>query len=343
MKKVSTADFVESPNSSDVSDSSDIVKLAKKKSIVLPQIEENTIDGIPFYYRSDEIQQLSRNFLKKNVEIFPEIPKRDEDLLREWAIEHRKKSKMGICDEPLASSPQTERQSILSKSTKGGKSIKIRKIKPKDVIKHISGYMYGPFTNMPSNDKLTQDGNKYNIPNTMLDRAKRQHKKQKIQENTLRRVRLSHMGFERPPSKEHSSDDESIQNVKKLALIRTPYCIIPTIKISRVRKKDRFRNKFLKKDRLRRINMYLNEKQLFKHRTRPDEFSILENVSGAHKQKQSFITKLMQLVGKKTIGEPKRKTEPEEEKSRYLKVIRDKYRQFVTQLEMKDEVSPILV
>lgn len=345
MKNVTAAEFVESPHSSDMSSGgSNIVQSARSKTIpFVDHSTENKIDGITFYYRQDEIRNRIRDFLAKHIDMdtVQEIPKKDEDLLRQWAQNQR--------GGPVSSKPpkkideliqMTDRKSDVSfKSTKTGiRSIRIRKIKPKDAIKHISGYMYGPFTKQPTPDTLTVDGNKFNIPNSMIDRAKRYHKKHKIQENVLRRVRLSHMGFEQPPQKDESSDDnESIQNVKKLALIRTPYFIIPTIKISQVRKKDRFRNKYLKnKTRLKRINMFLNEKS-YRHRVKPDEFSVMENLNAP---KTSLMAKFLQLINmKRRESKIKENVEgPKQEKAKYLKLIRDKYQDYKNEYDAREQV-----
>lgn len=50
-------------------------------------------------------------------------------------------------------------------------------------------------------------------------------------------------------------NNESVQN----ALIRTPYFLVPIVRIRQVRQKERFRNKFLQKERLNRINLLLYE------------------------------------------------------------------------------------
>lgn len=269
-----------------------------------------------------------------------ELPKNDEDLLRKWAYDQRNKFKNTADTNNNQQNLITNRTDDISfKSTKTGiKSIRIRKIKRKDAIKHISGYMYGPFTKQPTPDRYTIDGNKFNIPQSMIDRAKRYQKKQKIQENVLRRVRLSHMGFEQPPQKDESSDDESIQNVKKLALIRTPYFIIPTIKISQVRKKDRFRNKYLKtKARLKRINMFLNEKS-YRHRVKPSEFSVFENVN---KPKTSLMAKFMQLINmRRRESKAKEKIDVKTpERAKYLKLIRDKFTEYKNEYDARDKVK----
>lgn len=77
---------------------------------------------------------------------------------------------------------------------------------------------------------------------TMINRVRKACNKRRIRESVLRRVRFAHMGYIQPPDREESSDNENLQKWKRLALDRTPYFVIPTFKISRVKKKNRFRN-----------------------------------------------------------------------------------------------------
>lgn len=100
---------------------------------------------------------------------------------------------------------------------------------------------------------------RFGIPKTMMNKARKQQQKKKIEEDILKEVRFTHMGFNQPPIKDESSDNDSIKNIKKLALIRTPYFLIPTIKINQIRRKDRLRKKYLKNYRLNRINILLYE------------------------------------------------------------------------------------
>lgn len=322
---------------SDASDTSDIIVSQQKRSSITDQPEETTIDGRPFYYGHDKITQRVRDFLNKTAADDPKvdpIPTRDDEIFREWAKGERKKYKDGYRG-GIAESDSTE--SVKSESVH---SIRMklqtprrqtRRFSHKNVIKHLSGYMYGPFTRPPSPDPLTQDGNKFGIPLSMTDRATRYYKKKKIQDNVLRRMRLSHMGFEQPPSKDESSDDnESTQNVKKLALIRTPYFILPTIKISQVKRKDRFRNKYLKKDRLKRINLLMgenNSRSSVRGKMTDEQFI---------QQKQSIFAKFFQLTARKPKPiEPIR--DPEKEK--YFNIIKTKYEESRKQADAAEDAN----
>ncbi|KAG4073557.1 hypothetical protein HA402_000781 [Bradysia odoriphaga] len=215
------------------------------------------------------------------------------------------------------------------------------KVGHKNIVKHISGYMFGPFAKTPTPDKLTKEGDKFGIPKTMTDRAKRCHKKQKIQHDVLRRVRLSHMGFVQPPSKDESSDDnESVQEVKKLALVRTPYFIIPTIRISQVKRKDRFRNKFLRGDRLKRINLLMGDRS--KSRSKQSSSNVVETDEDIAERKRMMFAKFFQLIGKKdgkgkdAIKVDKTKTDGID-KTNYLKLIRENYLRNRDKYEIENE------
>lgn len=340
VKKITAADVIPSPTSSATgdSDSSNLIRPTKKKTIQTIPLVENTISGLQFYYEKEDITNRIKEFLKQNLADYPDecpvLPIREEDAFREWGLSEREhfKAKQSDKKSPFPgeeSDDNSDGKSILTGTQRSRRKIN-QKINHKNVIKHISGYMYGPFTKQPTPDKLTQDGDKFGIPFTMTDRAKRFYKKRRIQHNVLRRVRLSHMGFEQPPSKDVSSDDESVQLVKKLALIRTPYFIVPTIKISQVKRKDRFRNKFLKKDRLKRINLLMNGTR----RKNKNQVADEENI---FKQKQSIFAKFFQLTGKKFKQTEEPKVNPD--KMKYYKIIKDKYLEHRSLCEVLDQVN----
>lgn len=274
VQQISTADITETrTDSSNASDSSINVLLEcrgrRKKAMNsnedrLDNNIENgrySIDGKPFYMRKSDIQQKANEIIERSIEKSVSIQRicpSTETSFHFWATEQRKKS---IKDNLTPASTVTDDRSDASsrKSTNfHGAHVRQkhrRHKKIKNTLNNLMGYMYGKFTKPKL--KRTQEADRFGIPFSMIDRAVAKHKRKQIQENVLRKVRLSHMGYQQPPSKDDSSDNESTQNVKRLALIRTPYFMIPTIKISQVRKRERFRNKYLRKDRLSRINLLL--------------------------------------------------------------------------------------
>lgn len=207
----------------------------------------------------------------------------------------------------------------------------------------MRGHMFGPFTKPVTPDKLTVQSDKFGVPSTMINRVRKAYNKRRIKESVLRRVRFAHMGYIQPPNRDESSDNESLQKVKRLALVRTPYFVIPTIKISQVKKKDRFRNKFLKKDRLKRINLLLNYQGSSGKRDsdkeegsdESDEEDIGDQKRGmGNSKKQQFFAKFFQLSTKKK-SELKRVPV----KAKYYKVIMDKYEELKRQCEPQKKVG----
>ncbi|KAJ6643216.1 hypothetical protein Bhyg_08173 [Pseudolycoriella hygida] len=328
VRQVTSADFIITPSSSNASDCSENIKLMKKKVPPCEHTEDNTINGVPFYYPKDGIKSLLNDFLSRTVDKddmrLPHVESNELDF-RKWAVNMRdeiRKERAGSSTVSNSISDRSSAKTIITGSKYSRKNLS--KVGHKNIVKHLSGYMFGPFAKTPTPDELTKDGDKFGIPRTMTERAKRYHKKHKIQHNVLRRVRLSHMGFVQPPSKDESSDDnESVQEVKKLALIRTPYFIIPTIRISQVKKKDRFRNKFLRGDRLKRINLLMDDRS--KSQSKPK--NVVETDEDIAERKRSMFAKFFQLIGKKD-AKGRVEQEPKEigvDKTNYLKLIRENF------------------
>lgn len=348
VRQVTSADFIATPSSSNVSDSSENIKLMRTKPPQPEPTEDNTIDGVPFYYPKDDIKSLLSDFIARTVDKddtrLPQIESNELDF-RKWATNMRDKLRRERAGSSNVSeskdSARSSNKTVITGSRYSKKNL--RKVGHKNIVKHISGYMFGPFAKTPTPDKLTKEGDKFGIPKTMTDRAKRYHKKQKIQHNVLRRVRLSHMGFVQPPSKDESSDDnESIQEVKKLALVRTPYFIIPTIRISQVKRKDRFRNKFLKGDRLKRVNLLMGDRS--KSRSKQGVSNVVtETDEDIAERKRIMFAKFFQLIGKKDVKgkeiakEDKSTSAAGIDKTEYLKLIRENYLKNRDKYETDDE------
>lgn len=346
VRQVTSADFIITPSSSNASDSSENIKLMRTKQPQNEQIEDNTIDGVPFYYPKDGIKRLLEDFISRTVDKddarLPHVESNNELDFRKWAIDMRDKLRKERSGSSIISDSKDSARSSVKTIITGSRYSKknLLKVGHKNIVKHISGYMYGPFAKTPTPDKLTKDGDKFGIPKSMTDRAKRYHKIHKIQHNTLRRVRLSHMGFVQPPSKDESSDDnESVQEVKKLALIRTPYFIIPTIRISQVKKKDRFRNKYLRGDRLKRINLLMGDRS---KRSKQSGSNVLESEEDLAERKRLMFAKFFQLIGKKDgkakeIDKEQKSKDVRVDKTNYLKLIRDNYLKNRDKYEIEDE------
>lgn len=232
------------------SDSSENVYLARKIHRL-----KALQTGVP--HENEKISELQSNSNKCNAET--NAKKIIDSSLKNFrALEN-------TCTEILESKQHNgngqEDNRSFSLSTKKYKQKRQRKKTNKTIsFRHIVGCLFGPLKEQSRNAKPPIKYDRNGIPVQMIEHARRDCKRKRIQEQTLRRVRLSHMGYTLPPSKYDSSDSESLQNVKRLALTRTPYFLVPTIRINQIQKKNRFRNVFLRNDRLNRINSLLIER-----------------------------------------------------------------------------------
>lgn len=260
-----------------------------------------------------------------------------------WANKMRTKFKnKNTVKEKMPSSRNESESSSICTATIGSISVRRHKLhrKTSSVVRATHGHVYGPIQGPTAPDNLTLNSNKFGVPMTMINRVYKAHCKKKIRQSVLRRVRFMHMGYVQPPDRDESSDNESLQNVKKLALIRTPYFVIPTIKISQVKKKDRFRNKYLKKDRLKRINLLLEDR---KGSANPIETEMKKEVgvttidSHANEngvtKKHEFFAKFFQLSTKQKTG---LKRDPEKE--RYYNAILNKFNEHRQRCEPQKKV-----
>ena len=101
---------------------------------------------------------------------------------------------------------------------------------------------------------------KFGVPLTMFGRAEMETKARTIHRKKLNSARLEYMKIPQIPS--DSSDSENIvEDIKTLSLLRTPYFSIPTISTQKVKRAERLKSKYLKGDRLKRINMLLYDRK----------------------------------------------------------------------------------
>lgn len=314
--------------------------LPKTSAIPSPKADTKTeadlsVDGKPFYYTSDSIGSKVRDFvdrLNRDENIVKEpLPLREEDHFRAWALRERDRF-LGKTSDKDNTGEKESTDSYVTGIT--GATRKPSRFNPKNVIRKITGYMYGPFTRPPSPDGQMQNTNKFGIPTSMTDRANRFEKNQTIQDAVLRRARLDNLGFKQPPDKEDSSDDnESLLNVKKLALVRTPYFTVPTIRIDKVKRTKQFRNKYLRKDRLKRINLLMRDEKEDTHERSSSKRDADEHRQAKHRREQSVVAKFMHLMARNKTRPVDRDRDPEKEK--YYELINRKF------VESKNKCEPI--
>lgn len=338
------------------SDISENVLLAQKVREKVARNSEDAseayaIDGVPFIVRRRQIRlqvdEIVRGFAaqKGAVSNDERILSNEGGTFREWlsrAEQIKKCSSVSTKDRTIDDQERNNETSSLVSST--GRSINKKnqtrsaRRRP-NALSRLIGYMNGPFLGEKPN---TFSSDRFGIPFSMIDRAKKEDEKRDIQANVLRRVRLSHMGYRQPPSKDDSSDNESIQNVKRLALLRTPYFLVPTVKISQVRKKERIRNKYLRKDRLNRINLLLfdrTKKSMEKERPANEDDGD-ENDSAATDDDTVNVTKKHHYFAKFFQLGPKKRTTPKSDpvKAKYSKIILDKFEEHRPQCEPNEKV-----
>lgn len=354
VQKISLADIGETNSVDSIeSDISENVLLARKVRERIARNSEDAaeayaIDGVPFNIRRHQIRMQVDEIIKtfatqSSVTPSDGVLPKESGTFREWLSQLNEKclpapAPKRIIDEQDRNSDSSSQKSSTGRAIVKKKKRKSRRCRP-NALNRLAGYMNGPFTR----EKRTEfSSDRFGIPFSMIDRAKKEHEKREIQSNVLRRVRLSHMGYRQPPSKDDSSDNESIQNVKRLALLRTPYFLVPTIKISQVRKKERIRNKFLRKDRLNRINLLLfdrTKKSVEKGRGSDGKTSDGDGPSTADEdtikvtKKHHYFAKFFQLGPKKKVA-PTR--DPLKEK--YCKIIKSKFEEHRGRCEPNDQV-----
>lgn len=358
VQKISLADIGET-NSVDSlqSDVSENVWLAKKVHEKIARNSEDAteafaIDGVPFNVRRHQIRlqvdEIVEKFAAQGSAVLDEgVLPNEQGTFREWLSgAHRCQKDSQAIAENKADAPQkrssetsSPRSSVDRAVISKRKCARHRRHRP-NALNRLVGFMNGPLhrerPNAFASDRL-------GIPFSMIDRAKKEHEKRDIQANVLRRVRLSHMGYRQPPSKDDSSDNESIQNVKRLALLRTPYFLVPTIKISQVRKKERIRNKYLRKDRLNRINLLLFDRTKKSMEPANRDGSGSDGESPARDADTINVTKKHQYFAKFFQLGPKKKIVPQLDsmKAKYCKIILDKFEEHRVRCDPNNQVRSL--
>lgn len=313
----------------------------------------DTVDGQPFYYSPKAINERVRNYLentsKDDIYAGTTMSVTDEQNFRRWAMQIRSSTNYQPSSNTHSDAyyDLEDRKTVRSRAapldsyrTEGATSmqsddtkVKLNKrCNPVNIIRKITGYMYGPFTRPATPDPLTQSENKFGIPKSMTDRVVRFEQRDAVQSEVLRRQRTEKMGMHQPPMSDDSDDEnESTLNVKHLALVRTPYFVVPTIRMDRVKRMERYCNKYLRGDRLKRINLLLRDDNRPKKETK----EMLEERKD--RQKQHVLAKFSTLRNrKKKMSKDISGRDPE--KADYYKIIDTSYEKNRKKCEPKEEV-----
>lgn len=356
VKDVASADMIASSISQLDSGSTASTVHAIKHTVpetLAVSVISDTVDGQPFYYSPKAINERVRHHLenssKDDIYADTTMPVTDEQNFRRWAMKIRASTNYQQSSNPHSDdeSDLGERKTVRSRAapldsyrTEGATSmqsgdthIKLNsRCNPANIIRKITGYMYGPFTRPATPDPLTQNENKFGIPKSMTDRVVRFEQRQAVQSEVLRRQRTEKMGMHQPPMSDGSDDEnESTLNVKHLALVRTPYFVVPTIRMDRVKRMERYCNKYLCGDRLKRINLLLRDDN------RPKKESKEMREERADRQKHIVMAKFAKLRNRKKKV-PKDISGRDPEKAEYYKIIDTSYEEKRNKFEPNEQV-----
>lgn len=198
-----------------------------------------------------------------------EAPKQIEEpqTFREWAMAEREKRHITLQQVSYQQIKQErEANEIFPKVKKPPKVFlgeKQKKQKPNLLpgSEHLGGYLYGGFTKTACPDASMESQTKFNVPLSMFSRAQVESKVRAMSRKKIQSARLEYMKIPQIPSDSENSDD-IFEDIKGLSLVRTPYFLMPTITHTKVKRMERLRSKYLKGNRLKRINILLFDRKM---------------------------------------------------------------------------------
>lgn len=82
---------------------------------------------------------------------------------------------------------------------------------------------------------LVDNVDRFGIPIQMINKKYKHQEKENTTKNVLTRVRLLHMNFRKPPSTVQSFENNEMKHLKRLALMQTPYFLIPNCIIDSIK------------------------------------------------------------------------------------------------------------
>ncbi|KAG5676297.1 hypothetical protein PVAND_006144 [Polypedilum vanderplanki] len=208
---------------------------------------------------------------------------------------------------------------------------------------HLAGYLYGGFSRCDNKliDKTMENQTKFYVPLTMFSRAKVESKIRAKNRMKAQCARLEYMKIPQIPSDSDDDDDDSdevLEDVKGLGLVQTPFsnCRIPAVYTQKKRRIDRLKNKYLKGNRLKRINMLLFDRKVIaeKNKQRYVVEDENENFEPPVRRKSSNISSPRLLRSQESSPQPMTYEEHEEKpakmfdsdhRQRYHDFLHDKY------------------
>lgn len=197
-----------------------------------------------------------------------ELPKKiEEQTFREWALAEREKRHQALQQVSYQQIKQErEANEIFPKVKKPPKVFLEEKNRKKEPSllpgsEHLGGYLYGGFTKDIGPDETMDNQTKFNVPLTMFSRAKIESKVRATCRKKIQSARLEYMKIPQIPSDSENSD-EIFEDIKGLSLVRTPYFLMPTVTHTKVKRMERLKSKYLKGNRLKRINLLLYDRKV---------------------------------------------------------------------------------
>lgn len=373
VKRVSAADMMTSRMStldsgSVISPNSD---LKMKESSVLvasdEDVDDETVDGQSIHFGARRIAERIRTIVEHTNENDPfhsisrTLPEVSEvQAFNQWARQLRtntadrmRNDVDSTLDGISVSRNRTKSGSSLSEDpasyTIPAAKMSVNRVRPvvaagtsRRIFRNITGYMYGPFTEQESPDSLTQHENKFGVPQSMTNRAQRFQKRDVLQSDLMRRHLMSRMGLPQPPTKnaDSSGDDDkedSTIEVKKLALVRTPYFSLPAVRVDRVKRVPRNWNKYLCGDRLARINLLLRDDKKMRKPSAKNTDDGGPSSSVQEQMQKGVLSKFAQLAAlKRSLRKDTSNRDPE--KAKFNTIIDEDYERNISKLHSREKV-----
>jgi hypothetical protein len=286
ISKIQIADNVMSSSrqrqqQSTTSESEDILKRLNEKTT---KVDSSSSSGPRKTSRGLNLGAMKKiSVAFKATDIFAKAPPppKEEKSFREWAIEEREKRHQTLQQVSLQQIKQEREANEIFPRPKYTRLPKIssqkQKREKKDVIpgsQHIAGANFGGFIENTGPDSIMENQTKFHVPLSMFSRAEIESKKRALNRKKLITARLDYMKIPQIPSDsdEENGDDEVLEDIKGLSLVRTPYFTIPTVTHGKVKRIERLKNRYLQGNRLKRVNLLL-----FDRKMTPSESSKTEN------------------------------------------------------------------
>lgn len=199
-----------------------------------------------------------------------EPPKKENEpqTFREWAMAEREKRHQALQQVSYQQIKQErEANEIFPKVKKPPKVFipdKTRKKKANLLpgSENLGGYLYGGFTKDFGPDETMKSQTKFNVPLSMFSRAQVESKVRAMYKKKIQKARMEYMNIPAILTESEDSDDDVLEDIKGLSLVRTPYFLMPTVKHTKMKRTERLKSKHLKGNRLKRINMLLFDRKV---------------------------------------------------------------------------------